>query len=341
MEPGSLIHIGKVYADRAKISIVEYSKDSFIEKDDATLQEALHYIESPQITWINVQGIHDTNLINALGKAFGMHPLVMEDILNTTQRAKLDDYKQYLYIVLRLLNYNTELQEVNGEQISILVKNDCLVTFQESDKDLFKSIRERIRKPNTKIREMGTDYLCYTIIDWIIDQHFTILEKVDDKLETLEEDLLDNPHIGILLKIERTKREIILLRKSVWPLRDLISQFNRIETPLIHESSRVFMRDVYDHTIQLIDTIESFRDIVSGMLDLYLSNLTQRTNEIMKVLTVVSTIFVPLTFLASLYGMNFDNIPELHAQYGYYILLGTMVLIASFMIYYFHKKKWF
>lgn len=341
MEPGVLVHVGEVYSDLPRIIVVDYSKESFAENDNATIDEALQYISTPEITWINIQGIHDTNMIDSIGKRFGMHALAMEDILNTTQRAKLDDYKEYLYIVLRLLNYDYKAQMVSGEQISILVKSNCVITFQESNKDHFKGIRERIRKPNTKIREMGTDYLCYTIIDWIIDQYFVILEKVDDKLESLEEALLDNPHTEILLKIERTKREVILLRKSVWPIRDLISQFNRIDTPLIHEGSRIFMRDVYDHTIQLIDTIESFRDIVSGMLDLYLSNLTQRTNEIMKVLTVVSTIFVPLTFLASLYGMNFDNIPELHAEYGYYVLLTSMAVIATFMIFYFRRKKWF
>lgn len=341
MEPGTLVHIGEVYGDTTKISVIEYTKDSFAENDDATLNEALHYISTPEMTWINIQGIHDIEMIDTIGKSFGMHALVMEDILNTTQRAKLDDYKEYLYIVLKLLSFDNGHQSVHSEQISILVNSNCVITFQESNNDNFKSIRERIRKANTKIREMGSDYLCYTIIDWIIDQYFVILEKVDDKLETLEEDLLDNPHTQILLSIERTKREVILLRKSVWPIRDLISQFNRIDTHLIHESSRIFMRDVYDHTIQLIDTIESFRDIVSGLLDLYLSNLTQRTNEIMKVLTVVSSIFVPLTFLASLYGMNFDNIPELHAQYGYYVLLSVMAFIATCMVYSFRRKKWF
>ncbi len=341
MEPGSLVHIGEIFADRTKISIIEYSKDTLLENEDTTVKEIQHYLSTPQITWVNVQGISDTSLIDTIGHEFKMHPLVMEDILNTTQRAKLEDHKDYLYIVLRMLKYNHETESVDGEQISILLRKDCVITFQESDQDLFKSIRERIRKPNTKIREMGSDYLCYTIIDWIIDQYFVILEKVDDKLEKLEEDLLNDPHTGTLLKIERTKREVILLRKSVWPTRDLISQFTRLDSPLINDSSRVFMRDVYDHTIQLIDTIESFRDIVSGMLDLYLSNLTQRTNEIMKVLTVVSTIFVPLTFLASLYGMNFDNIPELHNQYGYYFLLGVMLMIGVTMVYYFRRKNWF
>lgn len=341
MEPGTLVHIGEVYGDRAKISVVQYSKESFAENDDISIQEAFQYVSPSHITWINVQGIHDTEIIDTIGQHFGMHTLVMEDVLNTTQRAKLDDFKDYLYIVLRLLNYNSEKEEVDGEQISILFKQELVITFQESHKDVFRGIRERIRKPNTKIREMGSDYLCYTIIDWIVDQYFAVLEKVDDRLESLEDDLLNNPSTQILLTIERTRREVILLRKSVWPIRDLISHFNRIESSLVHESSKVFMRDVYDHTIQLIDTIESFRDIVSGMLDLYLSNLTQRTNEIMKVLTVVSTIFVPLTFLASLYGMNFDNIPELHAEYGYFILLSLMVLIATGMIIYFRKKKWF
>lgn len=341
MEPGSLVHIGEIYGERTKISIIEYSKDTLIENEDATVKEIQHYLSTPEVTWINVQGISDTTLIDTIGHDFGMHPLVMEDILNTTQRAKLEDYKQNLYIVLRMLKYNHATDSVDGEQISLFIRKDCVITFQESDQDLFKSIRERIRKPNTKIREMGTDYLTYTIIDWIIDQYFVILEKVDDKLESLEEDLLNNPQTSTLLKIERTKREIILLRKSVWPTRDLISQFTRLDSPLINDSSRVFMRDVYDHTIQLIDTIESFRDIVSGMLDLYLSNLTQRTNEIMKVLTVVSTIFVPLTFLASLYGMNFDNIPELHYQYGYYVLLGVMFMIGSAMVLYFRRKNWF
>lgn len=340
LNQSALIQSEKELSEKITITLVDFDGTHVTENCRASIKDCLIHLERPSVTWINIHGIYDTQVVEALGRHFGLHPLMLEDIVTTGQRSKLDDYKDSIYIVLRLLKYNQEKQDVEDEQVSLILGHNYVISFEESPQDVFDPVRERIRKKNSRVTQRGADYLCYALMDCIIDHSFIILEKVDDELEKVEQRLLQNYSQSLLRDIQHVKREIILLRKSVWPLREVINQFRRLETPLIKDTTKLYMQDVYDHTIQVIDTIESFRDVSSGLLDIYLSNINLRMNEIMKVLTVVATIFVPLTFVASVYGMNFDNMPELHHPYGYFIVLGFMLVIALIMLYFFRRKKW-
>lgn len=340
LSPGSLIHVGEKGAGAVSISLVDYDSQRMFEKKEATLKECLISLNSPSPTWINVSGNHDSKTIDTIGRHFGLHPLLLEDIMNSGQQSKLDNYKDTIYIVIRQLIYNDKKQCVEDEQVSLILGKNFVISFLESHNNVFAPIFERLQNPKGRLRQRGSDYLCYTLIDCLVDNYFLILEKVDNHLEELEEELFHNPGENTLKKMHHAKRELVLLRKAVWPMREVISNFRRMESPLIQDATKLYIQDVYDHTIQAIDTIESFRDITSGMLDLYLSNLSQRMNEIMKVLTIVATIFVPLTFIASLYGMNFKYIPELEWKWGYYTVLGIMGLIFIGMLYFFKRKKW-
>jgi magnesium transporter len=264
----------------------------------------------------------------------------LEDILNTDQRPKMEDYGEYLYIVLRMLNYNDKSSEIESEQISLVLGPNFVFSFQEREGDTFNPIRDRIRNSKGRIRKMGADHLAYTLLDSIIDNYFIILEKLGEKIEFLEEEVITRPTPETLQTVHHLKREMIFLRKGVWPLREVISGLERGESSLIKESTRIYLRDVYDHTIQTIDTIETYRDMVSGMLDIYLSSISNRLNAVMKVLTIIATIFMPLTFLAGIYGMNFKYMPELEWRWGYPAVWFAVVLISVSMLIYFRKKRW-
>lgn len=341
LPPGSLTPStnGKKVSD-IHISVIDYDADIYVEKKEATLQNCLTYLNTPSITWINIHGVDDPRIVEEIGHRFGLHPLMLEDIMNTGQRSKLDNYKDTIYIVMRMLSYNDEKETVEDEQVSLILGKNFIISFLESNNNVFAPIRDRLRQPKSRIRQRGADYLCYALIDCLVDNYFLILEKVDEKLERFEDELINNPVPKTLQKIQRAKKEITHLRKSVWPMREVISNFRRLESPLIQDPTKLYIQDVYDHTIQAIDTIESFRDITAGMLDIYLSNLSQRMNEVMKVLTVIATIFIPLTFIASIYGMNFEYMPELHWKWGYPTVLTFMVLTCLAMTFYFRRKRW-
>lgn len=337
---GTLISVNGRPHHEITISLMDYDASTLIEKKSASLKDCVFYLDTPRITWINICGVHDITTVGAIGQEFGLHPLMLEDIMSLGQRSKIDDYKDTLYIVAKMLVYNEEKQAVDDEQVSLILGKNFVISFLESSPKIFLPIMERLKQKKSRIRQRGADYLCYSLLDSLVDNYFLILEKVDEKLENLEDELFADANTKTLQKIQQAKREITLLRKSVWPMREVVSNFRRIESPLIQDSTKIYIQDVYDHTIQAIDTIESFRDLSGGMLDIYLSNLSQRMNEVMKVLTVVATIFVPLTFMASLYGMNFDYIPELHWKWGYPTVLATMLVVSLGMLYYFRRKKW-
>lgn len=340
LPPGSMVHIGNHTSEKTTLSIIDYDTQHVNEQNDVSVQDCLMYLGKPTTTWINVRGIHDVKMIETIGRHFGLHPLALEDIVNSGQRSKLDDYKDTIYIVMRLLKYNVEKAELEDEQVSIILGSNYVISFVESKSDIFNHVRDRILNTNSRIRQQGADYLCYTLIDTIVDTYFLNLEQFDEKLELLEKSLVKKPEPSLLVQIQHTKREIALMRKSVWPVREVVNQFRKMETPLIKDSTKLYMQDVYDHTIQAIDTIESFRDISSGLLDIYLSNISFHLNEIMKVLTVVATVFAPATFIASFYGMNFANMPELRSEWGYPIVIGMMACVSFGMLYYFHRKRW-
>lgn len=323
-----------------KISVIDYDATTFIEKNDASEEECLTYLQKPSNTWIEIRGTSNIQMIQKIGSHFALHPLLLEDVVSMEQRPKLDDYKEIIYIVLRRIFVEKNNNKISDEQISIVLGKNFVITFQDSLDDFFEPIKVGLRKENTNIRKMGPDYLAYSLIDMLVDSSFVILEKIDQSLVILEEELLNAPKTTTLQKLQEAKRSIIFLRKSVWPMREVISQFRRIETPLIQETTKFYMHDVYDHTIQAIDTIESFRDLAASMLEIYLSNINQRLNEIIKFLTMVSTIFCPLTFITSFYGMNFIHLPLLHSPWGLPILSLLMIIVTLGMLHYFRQRKW-
>jgi len=340
LPPGSLVHIGEKKAEIPKITVMDYDEAHFQEKEIKTIEECFLFKDKPTVTWINIDGLHQVEILEKLGECYGLHPLVLEDILNTDQRPKMEDYGEYLYIVLRMFNYNDKSSEIESEQISLVLGPNFVFSFQEREGDTFNPIRDRIRNSKGRIRKMGADYLAYTLLDSIIDNYFIILEKLGEKIEFLEEEVVTRPRPETLQTIHHLKREMIFLRKGVWPLREVISGLERGESSLIKESTRIYLRDVYDHTIQTIDTIETYRDMVSGMLDIYLSSISNRLNAVMKVLTIIATIFMPLTFLAGIYGMNFKYMPELEWRWGYPTVWIAVILISVSMLIYFKKKGW-
>jgi magnesium transporter len=340
LPPGSMVYIGEKKLEDTKLKIIDYDETHFLEKEVNTIEECLPFKDLPTITWFNVEGLNRIDIIEKMGRYFNLHPLPLEDIVNMGQRPKLDDYGDYLFTVFKMLQYNEEESTIKSEQVSLILGVNYVISFQEDIGDVFNSVRERIRNNTGIIRKMGADYLAYSLIDTIVDNYFTILEKLGDKIEFLEEELVENPTTETLQTIHTLKRELIFLRKSVWPLREVVSRLERGGSKLIKGTTGVYLRDVYDHTIQVIDAIETYRDLLSGMLDIYLSSISNRMNEIMKVLTIIGTIFIPLTFIAGIYGMNFKYMPELGLVWGYPIVLLLMSIIGVIMVFFFRGKKW-
>jgi magnesium transporter len=340
LPPGSLVYVGEKKMERAKITIIDYDEQSYQEKEAKTVEECFPFKQTATVTWINIDGVHDAEVVGKIGSHFGIHSLILEDIMTTHQRPKMEDLGDYIFIVVRMLSYEDETKKVNSEQVSLVIGSNFVISFQENVGDVFDSIRDRIRTGKGRVRKMGPDYLAYTLIDSVVDNYFIILEKLGEQVEVLEEELVSDPGRKTLQEIHVLKREMIFLRKSVWPLREVVSGLERAESLLIKESTGIFFRDVYDHTIQVIDTVETYRDMLSGMLDMYLSSLSNRMNEVMKVLTIIATIFIPLTFIAGVYGMNFKFMPELEWRWGYFSILGFMLAIGVLMLILFKRKKW-
>lgn len=340
LPPGTLIYTGEKKVEKPRISFIDYDETQFQEKEVKKIEECFPFKDTPTVTWINIDGVHDIDIIEKLGKHFDLHPLILEDIVNTEQRPKMEDSGNYIFIVLRMLFYDGKENEIKSEQFSLVLGSNFVISFQESIGDVFEPVRDRIRKGKGRIRKMGSDYLAYALIDTIVDNYFIVLEKVGEVIEDIEDELVKKPTPETLQIIHNLKREAISLRKSVWPLRELVSGLERAETPLIHESTKIYLRDVYDHTIQVIDTVESSRDMLSGMLDIYLSSISNRMNEVMKVLTIFAAIFIPLTFIAGVYGMNFAFMPELAWHWGYPVVIIVMALVAVVLLFYFRRKKW-
>ncbi len=340
LPPGSLVHTGEARTEKVRVTVIDYDEQSVQEKEIENLKDCLPFRDKPSVTWINVDGVHNTNVIEEIGKQYGVHPLVLEDIASTGQRPKLEDFHDYVFVVLNMVSLDEVKSEVQAEQVSVILGPNFVVSFQERPGDVFDTVRDRIRNGRGRIRKMGADYLMYALLDAIVDNYFLILEKFGERIEDIEEDLISDPTPELLKSVHNLKRELIYLRKSVWPLREVLSQVLRGETSLVSENTSVYLRDVYDHTIQVIDTVETFRDMVSGMVDMYMSSVSNRMNEVMKVLTIIATIFIPLTFIAGIYGMNFEHMPELKWGWAYPTALAVMVLVAVVMLVFFRKKKW-
>jgi magnesium transporter len=340
LPPGSLVHIGEEKTERVGIRLVDYDGKQLQEKDLETIEECFPFKGEPTVSWVNVDGVHDVEMIGKLGKQFGVHPLVLEDVVNTAHRPKVEDFGNYLFIVIKMLHYDEKQEHVQSEQLSLILGRDFLISFQESQGDHFNSVRERIRKSKGRIRNAGSDYLAYALIDAVVDHYFSILELFAEKMQALEEELISEPRSETMEMIHHMKREMIYVRKQVWPMREVANGLTRGEFDLIEDSTVIYLQDVHDHTIQVIDTLESLRDMLSGMLDIYLSTMSNKMNEVMKLLTIMASIFIPLTFIAGIYGMNFKYMPELEWQWGYFAVWAVMVVVVVSMLILFKKKNW-
>jgi magnesium transporter len=336
--PGTATYVGD--AKSHTISLERFTYDAEHVQHEVGIAPADAVKRPPGLLWLNVDGVHDAKLIEGLGESFQLHPLAIEDIMHTGQRPKVEAYPNHLFLVLRMLRWNEEADEIDDEQVSLALGETWVLSFQERVGDVFDPIRERLESKRGRIQTMGADYLAYSLVDAIVDQYFIVLETLGERIETLGEDLTEHADRDMVTAIRRLKRELLYMRKSVWPLREVINTLQRDQDELISESTAPYLRDLYDHTIQIIDTMETYRDMVSGLMDLYLSTISNRMNEVMKVLTMIATIFIPLSFVAGVYGMNFSFMPELKWHYGYFGALGVMAVVAVGMLIYFRRKKW-
>lgn len=338
--PGTPVFVGERKMDDVRIDVIRYDEKSSVELRDISIQECPEVPDGAAVTWINVNGVHDLGIIEAIGRRFSLHPLTVEDIVNTSHRPKAEVFPGYLFVVLKMISYNERSSSIDVEHVSLILGDGYVISFLEDEGDVFDMVRERIRKSNGRMRSVKSDYLAYSLIDSVVDHYFLAVEKVGDFIEDMDDRLLIDPKPGDLKDIHRLKRDVLILRKSVWPLRDGIGVLEKNGTSFFQPETKVFMRDLYDHTIQVIDMVESLRDLLGGIHDTYLSSVSNRMNEVMKVLTVIATIFIPLTFIAGVYGMNFRYMPELEWRWGYLMTWVVMIAVGGGMALYFKRKKW-
>lgn len=337
--PGSLIYTGEDINVPIKITLIEYNEQDFFEKEFTDLSECIEHVKPNMVKWINVDGLHNIDLIEKIGKHYNIHPLTLEDIVHVNQRAKFEDFDHYVVSVMRMINYESKIE---SEQLAIvLTEHNTVISFQEPHNgDAFEIIRSRLRTGKGRIRKLGADYLNYALMDAVVDCYFVAIEKIGDKIETIEERILTSNDTNAHKDLYHLKRELIYLRKQIWPMRDLINNVIRSETNLMQDSIEVYLRDLSDHVSRIIDSLDTYRDLLSGIMDIHLSTNANKMNEVMKVLTIMSSIFIPVTFIAGVYGMNFENMPELKTQNGYYMVWGIMLLTIVGLLYYFKRKKW-
>lgn len=342
MAPGALVYTGEKEAhEPVTISLIDYNTAGLFEKTGISLDECQEYINRDSVTWINISGIHNPEIIGQLGELFNLHPLLLEDVLNTAGRPKMDDYDDYLFVVLKMIDYQQDVKVMDHEHVCLIMRGGLVISLQEHEGDVFGPVRERIRKGKGRIRTSGADYLAYALIDIIVDHYFWVLEELGERIEEYQDAVLSNPESSILDAVHSLKRQMIYIRKSVWPVREIAAALLRSESGLITKETQLFLRDVYDHTIQVVETVEMYREVLASVLDIYLSNVNNRMSEVMKVLTVIATIFIPLTFIAGVYGMNFEYMPELAWPYAYPVVWLVFIVAAVGMMAFFKYKKWF
>ncbi|MEE4357152.1 MAG: magnesium/cobalt transporter CorA [Desulfococcaceae bacterium] len=341
--PGTLVHVGERRAEKVRISLIRYTENTMDEYPDISPGECCIFPEKaePGIIWIHVRGLHESGIIHKIGECFRIHPLVLEDVLNTVQRPKSEEYEECFFTVLKSIRIRGEdIREIIMEQVSILIGKDFVISFQESEDEIFGQVYKRLRSRMGRIRRAGSDYLAYAIMDTVTDHYFSVIEMLEEEMESIEENLIHEPDTHILEGIYHLKRQIIRIRKSVLPLREMALGLERSESEFIRDTTRIYLRDLYDHVIQIADSFEHFREMSGNLLDLYHSSVSNRMNEVMKVLTIISTIFIPLGFIAGVYGMNFKYMPELEFRWGYFMVWGLIVTVFGSMILFFRKKRW-
>ena len=339
MHPGALVHVGEKYVDKVTFDQIEYDVKEFSRNSKNSIEECLTTQEESKVTWTNIIGLHESEVIHKIGEHYSIHPLVQSDIMNTELRPKIENHENYLHIILKLPHILSK-NELFMEQISIIVGKNYVLTFQETEDDIFDPIRERLQNSSGKIREKKGDYLTYALADAIIDYYYVVMEKIGTLSEEIEEELVTNPTPKTLTTIHSLKGEMMVLRKSIWPTREVIDRFDRMESKIIQESTKPYLHDVYNHTVQVMDNIEGLKEMIGGMLDTYLSSIGNKMNEVMKTLTIIASIFIPITFIAGIYGTNFSYLPELEWEGSYFVMLGGMSTIVLIMLLWFRNKKW-
>ncbi|QED37024.1 magnesium/cobalt transporter CorA [Antarcticibacterium arcticum] len=344
--PGTVTYIGRKESAETRLDVIDYNKETYERYTSTNLQDAFDFENDDKLTWININGLSNTAEIEKLGKYYDLHPLMLEDIVNTNQRPKVDEHHGYIFLVIKMLYFpRIPGEKTNGsfinEHISIVVGKDYVLTFQEADGDVFEGVRERISNATGRIRSNGPDYLLFSLLDAIIDQYIDVIDSIGDKIEVLEEDLFqEKPGDQITFEIQELKRTILRIRRAILPVREVLSRVEKMENDIIQDKTRNYFRDLYDHIIQVTENIDIYREMTWGLMDMYMTTLSNKMNEVMKVLTIMASIFIPLTFIAGLYGMNFEYMPELEWRYSYYVLLFVMLLLFILMIIYFRRKKW-
>ncbi len=341
LPPGSLVHVGEQKTPHVHIHVIDYDERGFQEHPDVPVASCAGFRHSPSVSWIDVVGLHDPGVIGEMGAIFGLHPLVQEDILNTNQRPKVEVYDDYVYVVIKMLMPDTVNGSMMAEQVSLIIGKGFLISFQEAPGDVFEGVRTRIRTGKARIRRSGPDYLAYTLMDAVVDRYFVILDDLGQRVAELEDEVLTDPNETAQHRIYLFKRELLTLRKMVWPLREMTSVLQRTESAVLESGTAVYLRDLYDHSVQVLDALETMREITLSLMDIYLSSISNRMNAIMKVLTMIATIFIPLTFIAGIYGMNFEFMPELGWKWAYPAVLLIMALLTLGMVIYFRRKRWF
>ncbi len=341
LPPGSLVHVGEVHGHDHKITVIDYNKTTLSQQTLQSIEELLPYKNTDTVTWVIIDGLKDVSIIDAIGQHFDIHALVLEDILNTHQRPKFEEFDDYLYIVIKAVSLSSDDSfNIGYEQISLLLLNNFVFTFKEKPDAILDPIYTRLNHDKSQLRHLGADYLAYVIMDTIVDEYFTLQDTFDELVETVEDQLLTDPSSETLTTIQKIKRELIFLRRSVSPLRELLASIQRSESPLLNAKTKRYFGDVYDHVIRVSEAMESYRDLIAGMLDIYLSSVSNKMNETMKVLTVFASIFIPLTFIAGVYGMNFEYMPELKWKWGYPVLWLVFIGVSVFLLRFFKKKNW-
>lgn len=338
LPPGTLVHIGERRTEQVTFTVFHYGAAGCEELQPYQANQLAPPADE-SVVWINVSGVHNVEVLEAIGKQFVLHPLLLEDIANTDQRPKLDDYETYFFLVMKMMSL-TDKKEIAVEQVSLVLGRNYVLSFQENGTDVFQPVRERLRGGKGRLRQSGADYLLYALVDAIVDQYFAVLEFMGEKIELLQQTVVDDPKPETLNEIHGLKRQLLFVRRAVWPLRDVMNNLSRSDCPFLLEATKLFFRDVYDHVVQIVDTIETLREMVSASLDIYLSSVSYRLNAVMRVLTVITTIFMPLSFIASIYGMNFEHMPELKSTWGYPIVLVAMTVVGLGMLILFRNKRW-
>ncbi|MDE0011872.1 MAG: magnesium/cobalt transporter CorA [Candidatus Poribacteria bacterium] len=341
LPPGSLVYIGEERTEPVQITVTDYNATHFHEEEVQTIKECLPFKDTATVTWVHIKGVHESQIIEEIGEHFKINSLVLEDLMSPTQIPKIEIYEDYIFIILKSLDYDETSLSVFREQISLIIGKNFVISLQENSGSILAPVHNRLQNANGRIRKRQSDYLAYALIDVIVDHYFIALEQLSDAIQAVEEESIANPTSEVLEKINILRRECLLLRRPLLPLRDVIDEVLDGEIPLLSQDTHLYFRDVYDHLIQIIHTLETLRSAASGLFDTYTSAVSHRMNEVMKVLTIVATFFIPLTFIAGIYGMNFKSMPELEAQWGYPAVLLVMVAIGIGMFIYFKFKKWF